>query len=52
MTVIFVTHEPDIAAFAQRKLALKDGAIVGDVLQQSARAPLPESHAAMPGMAT
>jgi putative ABC transport system ATP-binding protein len=30
MTILFVTHEPDIAAYAARKLALKDGAIVTD----------------------
>ena len=52
MTVIFVTHEPDIAAFAQRKLALKDGAIVGDMTQQSSRAPLPQGQPATAGMAT
>jgi putative ABC transport system ATP-binding protein len=30
ITVVFVTHEHDIAAFAARELALKDGAIVRD----------------------
>jgi len=34
MTIVFVTHEPDIAAYAARKLGLKDGAIVSDVRQQ------------------
>ena len=34
MTIVFVTHEPDIAAYAARKLALKDGAVVGDIRQQ------------------
>jgi putative ABC transport system ATP-binding protein len=34
MTIVFVTHEPDIAAYAARKLALKDGAIVSDERQQ------------------
>ena len=34
MTIVFVTHEPDIAAYAARKLALKDGAIVSDLRQQ------------------
>jgi ABC-type lipoprotein export system ATPase subunit len=30
MTIVFVTHEPDIAAYADRKLALKDGAVITD----------------------
>jgi putative ABC transport system ATP-binding protein len=34
MTIVFVTHEPDIAAYAARKLLLKDGAVVSDVRQQ------------------
>src|SRR5688572_23129965 len=34
MTIAFVTHEPDIAAYAARKLALKDGAVVSDQRQQ------------------
>jgi putative ABC transport system ATP-binding protein len=34
MTIVFVTHEPDIAAYAARKLLLKDGAIISDVRQQ------------------
>tara|TARA_Y100001972_G_scaffold81676_1_gene99311 strand:- start:335 stop:1078 length:744 start_codon:yes stop_codon:yes gene_type:complete len=29
-TIIFVTHEPDIAAFSKRTITLKDGHIVGD----------------------
>jgi putative ABC transport system ATP-binding protein len=33
MTIVFVTHEPDIAAYAARKLLLKDGAVVADVRQ-------------------
>jgi putative ABC transport system ATP-binding protein len=33
MTVLYVTHEADIAAFAARKLALRDGAIVSDERQ-------------------
>ena len=31
MTIVFVTHEADIAAYAARKLLLKDGAIISDV---------------------
>jgi len=34
MTIVFVTHEPDIAAYAARKLLLKDGAIISDLRQQ------------------
>jgi putative ABC transport system ATP-binding protein len=34
MTIVFVTHEHDIAAFAARKLSLKDGAIISDQRQQ------------------
>jgi putative ABC transport system ATP-binding protein len=30
MTIVFVTHEPDIAAYAGRKLLLKDGVVVSD----------------------
>ena len=37
MTIVFVTHEPDIAAYAARKLLLKDGAVIGDERQEPAR---------------
>lgn len=33
MTVVLVTHEPDVAAWAKRKLVFKDGHILEDVLQ-------------------
>jgi putative ABC transport system ATP-binding protein len=36
ITVVFVTHEADIAAYAARKLLLKDGDIISDVRQQPA----------------
>jgi putative ABC transport system ATP-binding protein len=45
MTIIFVTHEADIAAYAARKLSLKDGAIIGDVRQQPVHAPAVAGHA-------
>jgi len=34
MTIVFVTHEPDIAAYAARKLLLKDGAVISDLRQK------------------
>jgi len=36
MTVVLVTHEPDIAAWARRKLVFKDGRIVEDTMQAGA----------------
>jgi putative ABC transport system ATP-binding protein len=32
MTVILITHEPDIAAFCSRQVTLRDGVVVGDEL--------------------
>jgi putative ABC transport system ATP-binding protein len=37
MTVVIVTHEADIAAWAQRRLVFRDGLIVEDVRQQPFR---------------
>ncbi len=34
MTVVLVTHEADIAAWARRKLVFKDGLMIEDVLQR------------------
>tara|TARA_R110002050_G_scaffold56512_3_gene127061 strand:- start:9432 stop:10175 length:744 start_codon:yes stop_codon:yes gene_type:complete len=34
ITIIFVTHEPDIAAFSNRTIVLKDGSIIQDNLNQ------------------
>jgi len=31
ITIILVTHEPEIAAYASRELTMKDGQIVQDV---------------------
>jgi ABC-type lipoprotein export system ATPase subunit len=36
-TVIMVTHEPDIAAHADRVVTLRDGVISSDELQSGAR---------------
>jgi putative ABC transport system ATP-binding protein len=30
ITIVLVTHEPDIARYAQRNINFKDGRIVGD----------------------
>ena len=40
-TVIVITHEPDIAAYAPRLLRFRDGALVADILQEK-RNPLAE----------
>lgn len=37
MTVVLVTHEPDIAAWARRKLVFKDGRMVEDSVQAGAQ---------------
>ncbi len=34
-TIVFVTHEPDIAAFSKRTITLKDGRILKDTLNQN-----------------
>jgi putative ABC transport system ATP-binding protein len=41
MTVVLVTHEPDIAAYASRVLVVKDGRVQSDTRQQPQRAELP-----------
>jgi putative ABC transport system ATP-binding protein len=38
ITVVLVTHEPDIAAWADRVLTMKDGKLVRDVMQAARRA--------------
>jgi macrolide transport system ATP-binding/permease protein len=37
VTVILVTHEPDIAAHAKRVITMKDGKVVSDKLNETAR---------------
>ncbi|MGH2564299.1 MAG: ABC transporter ATP-binding protein, partial [Ginsengibacter sp.] len=36
-TIVFVTHEPDIAAFSNRTITLKDGKIIRDTKNESIR---------------
>ena len=38
ITVVLVTHEPDIAQFASRVVVMKDGQVQSDTRQQAARA--------------
>lgn len=46
-TIVFVTHEPDIAAFSSRTITLKDGRIVKDVMNTNVR-PAREALDALP----
>jgi putative ABC transport system ATP-binding protein len=49
ITIVLVTHEPDIAAFASRALVIRDGRVVSDVAQTPVQAmPLPELQAVPP----
>jgi len=41
-TIILVTHEPDIAAYAHRVIAIRDGEVAKDIKQE------PHSHVAAP----
>ncbi len=36
-TIVFVTHEPDIASFSSRTIILKDGKIIKDSKNQNVR---------------
>jgi putative ABC transport system ATP-binding protein len=48
MTVVLVTHEADIAAWARRKIVFKDGHVIEDVLQPSKQAFVPAKEALIP----
>jgi len=48
ITVIVVTHEPEIAAFAQRRIMFRDGHIVSDETETLRRA-VPASSSGHPG---
>jgi ABC-type lipoprotein export system ATPase subunit len=39
ITVVLVTHEPDIAAYAQRIVTFRDGQIISDVHQMATGSP-------------
>ncbi|MBX3234169.1 MAG: ABC transporter ATP-binding protein [Labilithrix sp.] len=40
LTILYVTHEPDVARYASRVVTMKDGRIVSDVKQSPSSAPL------------
>ena len=50
LTVVLVTHEPDMAAFADRVVTMRDGAIVSDERKAAspARGPAPAAAAPVP----
>jgi len=45
LTVVLVTHEPDMAAFADRVVTMRDGAIVSDERNRPSPAALPSERA-------
>jgi len=48
ITVVMVTHEPDIAAWADRVIKLKDGRIIEDVTKKAPSVPKEERHLRIP----
>src|SRR5262249_52939924 len=48
ITVVLVTHEPDIAAYAARVIVMKDGMVRSDERQTPARADVPALPAEIP----
>jgi ABC-type lipoprotein export system ATPase subunit len=45
MTILVVTHESEIAAYAGRTIRLRDGGVVSDERNGSRPAPAPEAPA-------
>jgi len=52
LTVVLVTHEPDMAAFADRIVTMRDGVIVSDERNQPGIAPVPLDGSAVSVPAT
>jgi len=48
ITVIMVTHEPDVAAWANRVIHIKDGQVIEDTTKPGAQACAGQSHLALP----
>ncbi|MBI5743440.1 MAG: ABC transporter permease [Elusimicrobia bacterium] len=48
ITVVMVTHEPDIAAWADRVIKLKDGLVIEDVVKKAPAASKEERHLRIP----
>ena len=46
ITIIMVTHEPDIAAFTSRQIIFRDGLIISDTLNAAPRAAAPKQEPA------
>jgi len=46
-TIVFVTHEPDIASFSSRTITLKDGRVIKDSRNENIRS-AKEMLAALP----
>ena len=46
-TIVFVTHEPDIATFSSRTITLKDGKVIKDTKIENVRS-AKEALAALP----
>ncbi|MFI5301858.1 MAG: ATP-binding cassette domain-containing protein, partial [Polyangiales bacterium] len=49
-TIVFVTHEPDVAAYAARVITMRDGEVLSDVRQEP-RLASPVAPTRSPGVA-